>query len=135
MLTPPNTAASIVTLSSLKDVDGSLAVTIRAVWLSEGVDAAYAAAGDAATRAVEAYYASHYSAPKTREVKRALIDRLFGTHGVEYLGQHRRTGDSIYYCNAGDSYASTIIFHGHRLQVGCWGDLIERRAVREPVQY
>lgn len=63
-------------------------------------------------------------------VKRELIATVGGFHGVEYLGVNRRTGKGVRYCNAGETYAPTLIFHGRTLSVGCWGDLIERRIVR-----
>jgi hypothetical protein len=58
------------------------------------------------------------------------IDRILRTHGIEYLGLHRRTGEGVYYCNAGDIYAETVLFIGARLMVGCIGDMVERGAVR-----
>jgi len=54
-------------------------------------------------------------------LKRMAIDTAGGFHGVEYLGLCKRSGQSVYYCNAGDTYATTFIFKGKRLTVGCWG--------------
>lgn len=71
----------------------------------------------------------------TRQEARAEVDRLIGTHGVEYLGTHKRTGHHLYYCNAGDPYAGTVLFAGLRMYVGCWGDLAEKNLIREPSQY
>lgn len=62
--------------------------------------------------------------------KRILINRLAGFHGVEYLGLNRKTGKCVRYCNAGDTYAPTLVFHGRTLSVGTWGDLVERRTVQ-----
>lgn len=68
-----------------------------------------------------------------RSLKRRVIDRLLSgpyANGVECLGQDKRSGEWVYYCNAGDAYAPTILFRGRRLFVGCWGDLVERGAIR-----
>lgn len=48
------------------------------------------------------------------------IDRILNTCGVEFLGVSRR-GD-VYYCNGGDVYATTVIFTGDTLAVGCTAD-------------
>jgi hypothetical protein len=96
-------AASSRALAELKDVTDELAAQIRKVWKS---------------------------VPKRMEA-REQINALFGSHGVEYLGTDRRTGQHVYYCNAGDTYAPTILFRGPVLSVGTWGDLIERNAIKE----
>lgn len=58
-------------------------------------------------------------------LKRMAIDIAGGFHGVEYLGRCKRSGQNVYYCNAGDAYAATLIFKGKRLTVGSWGDIVE----------
>jgi len=60
------------------------------------------------------------------------IDSLLGTYGVEFLGESHRTGENVYYCNAGDTYDTTVIFNGPSMRVGCWGDLIEHHAIVVP---
>lgn len=67
-----------------------------------------------------------------RRVKREMIDEVLRTHGVEFLGRNKRTGIPVYYCNAGDTYTTTIMFEGNVLSVGCWGYLVERNMIREP---
>jgi IS4 transposase len=62
---------------------------------------------------------------------RAQVDNILRTHGVEYLGQHKRTGSHVYYCNAGDSYASTVIFNGLIMRVQCWADLVEKNLIQD----
>ena len=64
--------------------------------------------------------------PSLRTAKREAINHAAGFHGVLYLGQHRRNRAPVYYLNAGDPYAATLIFCGDRMTVGCWGDLAER---------
>lgn len=96
------TAASIKSLMSIKDVTREDAEQIRHVWLS-------------------------YLTPMKK-----IIDRILKTSGVEYLGEHKRTGKRIWYCNAGDSYGTTVLFVGEHLRVGCWADLPERNMIWEP---
>lgn len=101
------TCASVKALQDVHHVDKATADKVREVW--------------------------HTVA--NRKNAREQIDALIGTHGVEYLGTNKRTGDAVYYCNAGDAYATTVIFQGLHMRVGCWGDLIERNTVREPAQF
>lgn len=70
-----------------------------------------------------------------RREARTQIDAILGTHGVEYLGRNKRTKDHVYYCNAGDTYATTIIFTGIHLRVNCWGDLVENNRIEERTSY
>lgn len=99
------TAASIKSLMQIKDVTEDDAKRIRTLWReSTGI---------------------------TRNL-REKIDAILRTYGVEFIGVHKRSGYNVYYCNAGDTYATTVLFIGPRLVVGCWGDLVERDAVREP---
>lgn len=74
---------------------------------------------------------SMWKETSSRREARMKIDRQIATHGVEFLGIHKRTGEDVYYCNAGDTYATTIIFIGPRLTVGCWGDLVEKNLISE----
>jgi hypothetical protein len=69
--------------------------------------------------------------PSRMQVRRRACDELIDNHGVEFLGEHRRTGAGVYYSNAGDTYAATLIFHGNNAYLGCWGDIVERNAVKE----
>lgn len=96
-------AASIEKLLEIKDVDEGIAEKVRTTW-----------------RTVT-----------DRGEARRRVDALIGTAGVEYLGQHKRTRKAIYYCNAGDSYATTVCFHGPNLVVACWADFVEGRKVQE----
>lgn len=96
------TAASIKSLMSIKDVTREDAVKIRNAWLC------------------------HFKAPM------ATVDQILKTSGIEYLGEHKRTGKRIWYCNAGDSYGTTVLFVGEHLRVGCWADLPERNMIWEP---
>lgn len=95
-------APSAKALQTIKDVDKATAEAIRAVWKTVA----------------------------NRQEARKKIDTLLQTHGVEFLGIHKRTGESIYYCNAGDTYTGTVLFSGLRCFVGCWGDLVEKNLIR-----
>lgn len=95
--------ASVKNLMTLKDVTKEDAEKIRTVWQTV----------------------------KSRREAREQIDRILQTFGVEYLGQHKRNGEHVYYCNSGDTYAPTIIFSGLRMFVSCWGDLVEKNLIHE----
>lgn len=118
-------AASIKAICQIKDIDRATAVIIRHVWLEAGRQELLALAE---THGITLH---HGYAESLNYLRALIIDKLAGTHGVEHLGEHRRTGLDVDYCNAGDTYASTIIFHGDVMHVACWGDYVERGAVRE----
>lgn len=98
---PLRRAASIKSLMQIKDVTEEDAKAIRAIWHTD----------------------------RYRGRARPAIGKLLGTHGLEYLGRTKRTRHEVYYCNAGDTYATTILFVGPHLRVGCWGDMVERGTV------
>lgn len=97
-------SASIAVITQIKDVTKEDALKIRTIWHTE---------------------------PK-RDEARGKIDKVLRTHGIEYLGVHKKTCHPVYYANAGDSYATTVVFHGPTLHVGCWADYVERKLIREP---
>lgn len=98
---------SIASLMTIKDVTKEDAQAIREVWQTV----------------------------TSRGEARTQIDRILRTHGVEYLGQHKRTGNHVYYCNAGDMYAATLAFNGLVMRVQCCGDLVEKNLIREVNQW
>lgn len=99
------TAASIKSLMQIKDVTEEDAKAIRRIWHNDPMK------------------------------KRAMgdIDAILRTEGVEYLGLHKRSGYNVYFCNGGDTYATTILFIGPRLVVGDIGSLMESGVVTDPV--
>lgn len=129
MKRPPNNrneCANARALQELKDVTPEMAKQIRAIWCYLSREELLAQHERAAS-----YARQCHNEPSTIHLRRIAIDALIDTCGVEYLGKTRRSDDPVYYCNAGDTYATTIIFSGPHLRVGCWGDLIERGSVRE----
>jgi hypothetical protein len=120
------TAASVRALTEALRIDEATAERIRAVWRGmprETLIAEFPHVAD--------YVRACVNPPATMILRRMAVDKLADTHGVEHLGIHRRTGLHVYYCNAGDTYAATVLFHGKSLRVGCWGDLVERNKIRE----
>ena len=98
---PRRTAASVKSLMEIKDVTEDDAKKIRHLWHTD----------------------------RYRGRARPAVDKILGTYGVEHLGYSKRAMHEVYYCNAGDSYATTVLFVGPHLRVGCWGDLVERGTV------
>jgi hypothetical protein len=68
-----------------------------------------------------------HNKPSFHEIKMSMINEFLGTHGVEYIRAGRGTkSPAIEYCNAGDSYAPTILFVKGTYRVGDWGSIVER---------
>jgi hypothetical protein len=68
----------------------------------------------------------------TRNEKMAKLNRIGEFYGVEYLGKFKATGEDVIYCNAGDSYALTLVAIGHRvLRLTTWGDMVENGEIQE----
>lgn len=118
------TCATVKRLMEIKDVTEADALLIRKVWNTVGVTAlreflARPAINDKGrfNRALEE--------PGSVNIKQAAVDVILGTHGVEYLGKRKGNRNHVYYCNAGDTYATTVLFDGEHLRVGTWGDLVE----------
>ena len=126
-----NTSASVKRLMQIKDVTKEDADLIRAIW-----NGSFDTVADLAKTYPDAYaLCKTYQGGKIRVLKRLCIDEILRTHGVEYLGWHKRASCDVHYCNAGEAYATTILFIGGRLTVGCWGDLVERNLITEPTQF
>lgn len=125
------TSASSPAWQDLKAVyDGDTSPEqLRAVWKARTLDDVYAAAPEAFDT-VHREVAGWYNGPTFGAFKRSVLNALLGTYGVEYLGEHRRYHCSVYYCNAGDPYAATLVFFGGIAHAMCWGDLVERGVVK-----
>lgn len=118
--------ASLIALKQIKDVDTDIAKRVREVWRNmtrEQLVESFPCCAD--------YVRQCHHEPGIRVLCRMAINNLLGTDGVEHLGQSRHTRNHVYYCNAGDTYAVTVLFNGNTLSVGCWGDLVEHGAIIE----
>lgn len=69
------------------------------------------------------YTRACYNSPGFNYIKMLAIDTLLNTHGVESF---RTRKGALEYCNAGDTYAATVIYYQGRFRVACWGDIVER---------
>lgn len=104
----------------------SVAARIAAVWRATNVVELDALDPSIVERYI-GYHACHSA--WLDEVKRWEIDRLTKTYGIEYAGKTAQ-GAEVSYCNAGDSYAATILFVGGELRVGDWGSMVEQRRIK-----
>lgn len=95
---------------------------VRAIWKADSLDELAKVYPEADGTIIPRYG----RLPSLRTAKREAINQAAGFHGVLHLGWHRRNHAHVYYLNAGDAYAPTLIFCGNRMTVGCWGDLVER---------
>lgn len=122
-----NTCASLASLAELKlDCEPSL---IRAIWKAKNradLEAIYPPAAD-----IDRCF---FNTLRLRQLKREAANKAGGFYGVEYLGQDRRTGDHVYYANAGDTYAGALCFIGSRLVVECWAYWVESGRVKGAAQ-
>lgn len=78
---------------------------------------------------VDEWVRQQYTFPTKRRTFMEVMNWLSdGFCGIEYLGTHR-IGYELSCLNAGDNYASTLIFHLHRdgtVRVGCWEDAVRQ---------
>jgi hypothetical protein len=65
-----------------------------------------------------------YGTPDTATLRLMALDALADTCGVESF--QTRRGGWVSYLNAGDTYATTLLYHNGTYRVGCWGDIAER---------
>ena len=123
---PRRTSASTGRLLQIKDVTQEDADKIRLLWVARDFGSLRLAYPECGI----------FSEGPTvfRHVQRECVDRILRTSGVEFLGYSVGRGVSVYYCNAGDTYATTVLFLGHHMRVGCIGDLIENNRITQPVQ-
>jgi hypothetical protein len=59
--------------------------------------------------------------------KLSVASEITKCHGVEFIPHGKNAkSPSIEYVNAGDSYATTLMWTRGRYVVCCWGDIVER---------
>lgn len=104
--------------------------------LAHAVDASYALGELIREQCpqTEAYRRQCYNDPlATRMWRRTLVlhalDTIMETYGVESLGEgeHPTYAPPYEYLNAGDTYATTLVYHrdADAVRISCWGDLVE----------
>jgi hypothetical protein len=78
--------------------------------------------------ATQKWYRACYNPMQVGTAKLSIADEILGTCGVEYIPAGRNAkSPAIEYCNAGDTYAATLMYvSGKGYRVGCWGDIVER---------
>jgi hypothetical protein len=129
-------APSIKALTTcLKDVDVSKARLIREAIKIEGKEGLIVFAEAHCPKCVE-HFRRCYNMPSRGDIRAAILDELLDTCGVEYLFKTSEGLSSwcslpsdeliLTYCNAGDTYATTLIRYRGRWQIGCYGDVAER---------
>jgi hypothetical protein len=119
-------AASVKALQEIKDVTPEIAKQVREIWHTMTREQLIEKFPN-----VRDYNLQCHNRPGTRRLRMMAIDAAIGTHGVEFLGTSRYSGQHVHYCNTGDAYTATVIFSGNCLRVGCWGDLVEHRGIIE----
>lgn len=118
------TSASIGKLCEIKDVTRADARRIKDIWRAVKYDELIALFPDRRSEVLD------LGRSTWRAFLRQEIDSILRCSGVEHLGFHKRANRHVYYCNGGDCYATTVIFTGDHLRVGCIGDLIEANLIK-----
>lgn len=120
----PRTAPSIDTLTRRLRASPDIARKIREIILGPAPTAETLEYPKTA-----AWIRSCHNMPTPGERRMEAVNEVLGTHGVEAIFQD---GAGVFepplltYCNAGDTYAHTIVrFRGGRYQVTSWGDAVE----------
>jgi len=70
-----------------------------------------------------------YNPPATSDVRLHCLDAELETSGVEAF--QTRRGEWVEYCNAGDTYSTTILRFRGNYRIGCWGDFAERHGSKD----
>lgn len=120
-----NTCASIKRLMEIKDVTEEDAKLIRAIWKIENIHEIIALHPDA-----DALWKQN-TKMGIGMLKYLCVDKIIRTYGVEFLGMLKRTTEDVYYCNTGDTYATTVVFIGNRLIVTFWGHYVEKNLLQD----
>lgn len=130
------TAPSIKTLMQLKDMTPATAKLIRRVIKADREGLLQVAAELDPSKPELHLHRYNYINHSTADLRSELLDNLLGTFGVEYLfkGSEGLRGDPesmhdspiLTYCNAGDTYALTLLKYRGRWQVGNWGSIAEK---------
>jgi hypothetical protein len=129
-------APSIKTLMQLKDMTIPTAQLIRKV-IKADREALLIIASEIDQHKRELDWQRYnYINHSMADMRSEFLDRLLGTHGVEYLyktseglkGHPDTTDDKLLvtYCNAGDPYTPTLLRYHGRWQVSDWGKIAER---------
>jgi hypothetical protein len=130
------TAPSIKTLMQLKDMTKPKAELIRRVIKADRECLLQLTSEIEPHKRNLEWQRYNYINHSTADLRSELLDKLLGTFGVEYLfkGSEGLRGDPesmhdsplITYCNAGDTYALTLLKYRGRWQVGDWGSIAEK---------
>lgn len=129
------TCASLENLQNIKDVTEEDARLIRKLWSIIGGTYVRAYLERPAINDKGRFDLVLANNRGGTNLRQAAINVIMGGHGVEHLGQRKGNREHVYYVNAGDTYATTILFDGLHLRVGDIGTLIERGLIRETSTY
>jgi hypothetical protein len=116
---------TIPSVKSLKIIAGDKAPQLRKLLEVKNAGKLHASMDDFPDTAK--WLNSCYNPPSFHDLKMSMANELLGTYGVEHIphGKNKRS-PSFEYCNAGDTYASTLLFVNGSYRVGSWGDIVER---------
>lgn len=132
---------SVATLSTLTDTTAEARLLRRLLELFRAWREQRTPTGERNSAALYAFIGTHapnthnwatkqcFHRPNVRHLVMTAANELLGLHGVETIDA-RDCGDTIEYCNSGDTYTPTLLY-SHRsetFRVGDWGTLVERHS-------
>jgi hypothetical protein len=130
------TAPSIKTLMQLKDMTKPKAELIRQVIKANRECLLQLASEIEPHKRNLEWQRYNYINHSTADLRSELLDKLLGTYGVEYFfkgtegllcyPESMHDSPILTYCNAGDTYALTLLKYRGRWQVGNWGSIAEK---------
>ena len=75
---------------------------------------------------VHRWVAQCYNQPSRHEMVACALNELLDMSGTEAIFHDGETEPYLEYLNAGDTYATTLLYRpGRGWSVGCWGDFAE----------
>jgi hypothetical protein len=110
---------SIKALRELTQGNVTLARTVKRLLLAKRAELEAAIPGHDAVR----------YGHDTPTLRLEAVGEVLGMHGVEEFRTKR--GVRVLYCNAGDTYAATVLRVGRHYRVGTWGDVAETYGTRD----
>ncbi len=74
--------------------------------------------------AVQLWLDQRHNEPSKHEQIACALDSTLGTYGVEAAFEGGAMWPYLEWLNAGDTYATTLVYHKGSWRVGCYGDYI-----------
>jgi hypothetical protein len=131
----------LIRRTSVKRIADSLQIPLASATIVKGLIAGkITVEGNSLFPATNKWIDRCYHTPALYEQVLSALDEILGTFGVECVEIDK---EHLYYCNTGDTYETTILYHSGSLscytrdlkygeyRIGSWGDVAEREVRNE----